>query len=376
MNPRLLLSPRRIGPSAGLLWGILAASAAPSPSGGAFRWSALPALPDPVGFAGMYAGASGGALLAAGGANFSDRPFAAGGKKVWHDRVFVLARPDGQWREAGRLPRAAAYGVSGTWRDAVVGAGGCDSRENLDLAWLMRWDGRAVAIETLPPLPFALANACGAVVGDTFYVIGGQERPDSTSALARVLALDLARPPAARRWEGRPWPDGAVARVSAAAGARQGELFLFGGTEMTVSAQGQAVTRDLADAYAFAPGRGWRRLADLPVAVASGPVPALVTGRGHLLLPVPLDTGARPTAPTADFLEYDPGANSWVAHYRDPADAAAPAARYNAPVVRWRGRYAMVSGEVAAGIRTATVVSLEERGGRPAPADRPNLPKE
>src|SRR5688572_7918347 len=70
-------------------------------------WTSLPPLPDPLGFAGPYAGVSNGALLVAGGANFPEGPPWEGHPKVWHDRIFVLERPDGQWRQADdTLPRA------------------------------------------------------------------------------------------------------------------------------------------------------------------------------------------------------------------------------------------------------------------------------
>src|SRR6185369_2510250 len=87
-------------------------------------WKALPPLPDALGVAGAFAGESGGALLVAGGANFPDKMPWEGGKKVWHDTVWVLERPDGAWREAGRLPRPLGYGVSVTHHGSVVCVGG------------------------------------------------------------------------------------------------------------------------------------------------------------------------------------------------------------------------------------------------------------
>jgi N-acetylneuraminate epimerase len=67
-------------------------------------WSKLPSLPDKEGFASMFAGVSGGALLAAGGANFPDKKPWEGGKKIWHDTVFVLEKFDGAWKVTGKLP--------------------------------------------------------------------------------------------------------------------------------------------------------------------------------------------------------------------------------------------------------------------------------
>ncbi|HCN76145.1 MAG TPA: galactose oxidase, partial [Verrucomicrobiales bacterium] len=80
--------------------------------GAEISWSPLPALPDAEGFAGSFAGVSGGALLVAGGANFPDAPPWRGGTKTWYDGIFALDRPDGAWRGAGRLPRPHGYGVS------------------------------------------------------------------------------------------------------------------------------------------------------------------------------------------------------------------------------------------------------------------------
>lgn len=79
----------------------------------AAEWSPLPPLPDAHGVAGAFAGVAGGALLVAGGANFPDGPPWQGGTKAWTDRIWVLDRPDGAWREAGRLtgPRVSLGAV-------------------------------------------------------------------------------------------------------------------------------------------------------------------------------------------------------------------------------------------------------------------------
>ena len=81
----------------------------------ALQWSTLPALPDKHGFAAPFAGVSGDALIVAGGANFPDGYPWDGGKKVFHDRIFVLSAPDGSWQVSEtRLPAPVGYGVSVT----------------------------------------------------------------------------------------------------------------------------------------------------------------------------------------------------------------------------------------------------------------------
>ena len=88
-------------------WAALVLVASPRAQGlvdGALAWDELRPLPDPVGFAGAFAGVSNGALVVAGGANFPE-----GTTKVWHDRVFVLEDPAAEWRLAStRLPRPTA----------------------------------------------------------------------------------------------------------------------------------------------------------------------------------------------------------------------------------------------------------------------------
>ena len=90
------------------------------------QWAQLPAIPDPVGLAGSFAGVSNGALLVAGGSNFGNGTPWNGGVKTWYDKIFVLEQANGSWKEAGQLPHPLAYGVSCTWQDGVIIAGGND----------------------------------------------------------------------------------------------------------------------------------------------------------------------------------------------------------------------------------------------------------
>src|SRR5688572_23974325 len=114
-------------------------------------WRDLPPVPDPVGFAGSFAGTSGGALLVAGGANFPDRKPWEGGTKVWSDRIFVLDDPAGQWKELpDRLERPLGYGVSISTPDGVVLLGGSNAAGHYaDVVQLQYADGKLTRT-TLP----------------------------------------------------------------------------------------------------------------------------------------------------------------------------------------------------------------------------------
>jgi N-acetylneuraminic acid mutarotase len=320
------------------------------------NWKQLPPLPDRVGFAGPFAGVSEGALIVAGGANFPGAMPWDGGAKVWHDSIFVLPRPDGEWITGFKLPRPLGYGVSITTPDGVLCLGGSDAREHVRDVFLLRWRDGKIETRLFPPLPRPMANGCGALVGHTIYLAGGTERPDATNALKTFWALDLRRPKETWR-ELRPWPG--PARMLAVAGASQGTFYLFSGVELTGDAAGKPVRRYLNDAWRFTPGNGWKRIADLPRAAVAAPSPAIV--RGEKLLIVSGDDGglvnfepkaAHPGFPT-DVLAYDPRADEWSRLGNSPLSRA------TAPVVEWRGLAVIPGGEPRPGRRTPEVWGLQ-----------------
>lgn len=321
----------------------------------------LAPLPDAHGFAGMFAGVSGGALLCAGGANFPGKSLAEGGKKAWSDRVFVLSDPAGPWREVGRLPRANGYGVSATWRDAVVIVGGGDAQENFRTATLMRWDGVRLSFAALPELPVPVANGCGTVVGDVLYVAGGQDAPSATSTLKRCFALNLAVGDST--WREIPWPVGQAGRILAVAAAHDGWFYLFSGADLFPNAQGQPERHYLADAWRYRPDAGWQRLADLPHSIAAAPSPAMTDGATRLVIAGGVSPEFLATLPKdaphpgfpREILSYDTTSNTWTADTPAP-DGQPP--RVTTPSAAWQDCWVIPSGEVAPGIRTPTVLSF------------------
>src|SRR4051812_16523557 len=136
------------------------------------EWSRLPALPDREGFAAMFAGVSGDALLVAGGANFPEKRPWEGGTKVWYDNVWALEKPDGTWRKAGNLPKPLAYGVSATWRNELVCIGGSNADGHHADVFSLRLGSFGVIIKHYASLPKPCANLCGALVGNIMYAAG------------------------------------------------------------------------------------------------------------------------------------------------------------------------------------------------------------
>ncbi len=312
---------------------------------------ALPPLPDKEGFAGAFAGVSGGALLVAGGANFPNKKPWEGGEKIWYDTVFVLEKPEGTWTVAGKLPRALGYGVCVTYGEQVICVGGSDAKRHFADAFQLEWRGGKLRTTQIPPLPKALANMSGALVGDTLYISGGIESPGSIAASRSTFRMDLKA--SELRWDAiEPCPG--PARMLAVAAGYDGAFWIAGGAELVVGSDGKVERKYLKDAYRYTPGKGWKRIADLPAAVVAAPSPAPADASGFFILGG--DDGSQVgTAPerhrgfSEQILRYDPKTDRWMKH----GTLSAP--RVTVPCVRWRGRWVIPSGEIRPGVRSPDV---------------------
>lgn len=321
------------------------------------RWEQLAPLAGSNGVAGAFAGVSGGALLVAGGANFPDKKPWEGGTKVWHDRVFVLESPSGAWREAGKLPSPLGYGIAISHKSGLVCIGGSDARKHHAFVRILRWFESRLEIQTLPDLPQACANMSGALVGETIYVAGGIDAPTATNAMDSLFALDLPlAKPVWRRLEPLPAPG----RMLAVAGAHGDSFYLFGGAALKPGPDGKPVREWLRDAHRYTPGKGWRRLADMPRPAVAAPSPAPVLN-GQLLI-LGGDDGAQVNTPPAehkgfprDVLAYDPKTDRWTSF------GEAPFSLVTTPAVEWNGRIVIPGGEVRPGIRSTEVWSSSPR---------------
>ena len=320
------------------------------------NWKQLPPLPDPVGLAGAFAGESGGALIVGGGANFPGLPPWEGGTKVWHDSLFVLPEAASNWLSGFKLPHPLGYGVCASIREGILCVGGSDARRHFAEVFLLTWRDGKIEPKPLPSLPHPMANGCGALVGRIFYVAGGTETPDATNALKTFwsLNLDETKP----QWrELRPWPG--EGRMLTVAGGLNDSFYLFSGVRLTADNAGRPIRHYLKDAYRFSPRTGWSRIADLPRPAVAAPSPAIP--RDGQLLVVSGDDGelvnfepksAHPGFPR-DVLAYDPVANRWTRL------GDSPLSRATAPVVFWKGRAVIVSGEARPGRRTPEVWALD-----------------
>ena len=315
------------------------------------KWSKLPPIPDALGVAAPYAGVSGTSLIVAGGANFPGGMPWEGGKKVWHDRVWALDKPDGKWREAGKLPRPLGYGVSVTARGGLVCVGGSDADRHYADTFLVTTEPDGFRIKPLAPLPIPLANMAGSLVGDSVFVAGGAEAPGEKEATNRAFMLSLEK----NEWkEIAPLPG--KARILAMA-ASDGERFMvFGGVALVPATDGKIVREYLRDAWAYG-RKGWSQLPDMPRTVAAAPSPLPVIGGRWWILGG--DDGSR-----FGFqpVEKHPGFPGVILAFKDDKwteSGVVPASRATVPVTVWHGAAIIPSGEARPGVRSPEVWRLD-----------------
>ena len=179
-----------------------------------------------------------------------------------------------------------------------------------------------------------MANGCGALVGNTFYLAGGTQKPDATNALHTFWSMDIsAKNPTWRELEAWPGP----ARMLAVAGASDGAFFLFSGVELSADSARKPVRHYLKDAYRFTPREGWKRISDLPRPAVAAPSPA-IQHDGQLLI-VSGDDGTQvnfePKSKHPGFpkevVAYDASTDRWT----NLGDS--PLSRATAPLVEWNG---------------------------------------
>lgn len=322
----------------------------------ALDWTELPPIPDTNGFAGSFAGVSNDALIVAGGTNFPDKKPWEGGTKFWYDDVFVLPKPDGEWRKAGKLPKANGYGVSITTDVGVVIVGGGNATEHFRDVVLLQWNGSTAHTSPLPPLPKPCAFMTGALSGTTIFVCGGIEHPEATKSMNTLWSLNLSDLDAG--WKVRdPLP--AAGRILAAGGAHDGAFFVFSGAALKPDADGKPAREWLQDAWQFSPTSGWKHLADPPRVAVAAPSPLPVSGERLLLIGG--DDGAlanfEPKAKHPGFprgvLSYNTASDSWT------KEGEVPFSLVTTNAVSWNGRIVIPGGEARPGVRSPAVWSQQ-----------------
>uniref|UniRef100_UPI003F540D90 hypothetical protein n=1 Tax=Akkermansia muciniphila TaxID=239935 RepID=UPI003F540D90 len=314
-------------------------------------WSPLPSLPDPEGFAGMYAGTHGETMICAGGTNFPDKPMLEGGSKTWTDRIFTLAPEAAAWTEAGTLPFPYAYGASASMEEGLLCIGGCDKSRHRKDVYLLRAANGAVTATPFPFLPIALAYTAAAVLDGKVYLTGGCERPGEQDCTNRLFMLDARQPD--QGWQELP-PLPGRGRFLHQMAAVDGVLYVLGGIGLKEQ-DGKQARELLAEAWSFTPEHGWSRLPEMPYAIAAAPTPAPVSRSGVIYLLGGDDGSGKKYTPQTNpgfnnqSLCLDTASMTW----HDGGPIAAP--RAVLPCCAWQGGFTAVNGELKPGRRSHEV---------------------
>lgn len=324
------------------------------------NWRQLPSYPQKPGVAGVLAGQHGGVLIAAGGANFPDRPPWEGGTKNYYDDIHVLLPGATEWMPAGRLPEPRGYSAVVSVPGGVLVLGGENADKVFpDTLWL-RWDGRQVAVSAGPALPAATTCPAAVLSEEHVYLASGYAAGPLRRSQAAFWRLDLCN--IAAGWITQPvWPG--PSRGQGVMAALAGSVYLFSGMETGAGPDGQPRVSYLTDAYRFRPGAGWERLPDLPRSAIAAPSPAPVSpAAARIFLLGGVDgrlAGKQPrdTRVPDSIIYFDVAAGEWKdwpQRWPDPV--------VTAPAVPWGGEWVIVSGETMAAVRTPHVWAWKTEG--------------
>lgn len=321
------------------------------------NWEKLPNLPDEEGYAGMYAGVAvdahtgAAALLAAGGANFPEKPLWEGGPKRWTDRVFLLTPDARDWSEPVKLPKPMGYGATVSLPKGVMLIGGCNADGVFRDCLLISLNSGTLQIAPLAPLPVGLTGHAAVLLDGKVYVLGGSLSPGEQDAQSSLFIYD----PAADAWsEGKSLP--ARGRFLHQMAVVSGALYVLGGIGIKPGENGRMVRDMLTEAWLYTPQGGWDRVADLPRFCAAAPTPAPVSPAGKIYLLGGDDASVKGVnSPQCHpgfhsvSLSYCPACNTWK------EEGPIPAPRAVLPCAVWNGRAVIFNGEQRPGKRSNEV---------------------
>lgn len=320
----------------------------------AVQFVPLPTLPNTPGVATPFAGVISGQLIVAGGANFPDAPPWKGGKKVWRDEVYRLHGE--RWNVAGRLDRPVAYGVSFQTPRGILCVGGSDSDRHFADSFWLTVESDHIRQSPAPALPEPVANACGAIVGNTVIIAGGTSRPDSTAALNHVFAMDLSGEPL--QWKLLTQIPGDGRMLSVAAGTDE-HFYLFSGASLEPGPDGKPKRTYLKECLMLhVPSLNWTTLPDMPAATVAAPTPAAVVAGDRIVILGGDDgsaVGFQPPEEHPGFLKKALILNTKTSTWNG---VDLPVSRVTVPLVHDGSRYLLPSGELKPGIRSPEVFEV------------------
>lgn len=350
------------------------------------KWSVVAELPsaDGVhtqpGLAGPVAGIINNHLLISGGANFPDEMPWRGGKKVYHDEIFLFKRNKGQIisnLSSQKLPQPVAYCANVMTAAGLVYLGGENEQGILDRVILIkiRDTSGELSFTELPPIPIPLTNLSAASIDNIIYAGGGNTKEGSSN---KFFSLDLAAPEA--NWQ--PLPDIPVEVAYAVMVAQSNGdhkcIYLIGGRRKNSNGLSDIFN----SVYQFdVKSNQWKAKQSLPYSVSAGTgitstdddiflfggdtgetfsKEEKLSARIRMEKDEPMDSQlvkekialleAHPGF-TRDVLVYNTLTDTWKK--ADPLPYASPV---TTTAIKWEDDIIIPSGEIKAGVRTPKII--------------------
>ncbi len=166
-----------------------------------FKWDTLAILPDDksgkpnIGVAGPVAGIVGDMLIVAGGANFPENPPWTGGKKKYHDKIYILKKKEKNhyhWVEdfSAKLNYPIAYPANVPYKKGFISVGGENDNGLLKSVIYFQWLNENLNMTLLPELPIGLTSCSAVCIKDRLYVVGGNS---GKTSLKTAFVMDLSK---------------------------------------------------------------------------------------------------------------------------------------------------------------------------------------
>ena len=236
-----------------------------------------------IGVAGPLTGVHNDVLIVAGGANFPDAMPWNGGKKKYHDEIFVLQQKRKgkfQWLDtkAFKLPFATAYGANVNTEQGIVYLGGENDKGISKSVVLLRWNKQLekVKFENLPDLPIPLTNASATVNKNIIFIAGGV----TVNAVSHnFYSLDLNN--TAAGWKQLPDLPYAVSNavMVVQSNGEKNKIYLLGGRKKNTN----AVSSFYNSVYTYdVDTKTWEEKKSIPSPKAAGT--GIAVGKNYILL--------------------------------------------------------------------------------------------
>jgi len=212
------------------------------------------------GLAGPLAGIASNCLVVGGGSNFEGALPWNGGKKLYHNQLYVLQRNNkGQYTwlpQRTTLSANLAYCASVTTKEGIICIGGENEHGPLKSVFLLSLKNKIISFSPLPDLPIPLSSSGAAIIGSSIFVAGGL---DAKGAVSSFLCLDLAT----QKLEWNRLPDLPVALshavVAAQSNGKEKCIYVIGGR-----VKNNVLTQFLTSVWEYTPSsRSWKNVGEI-----------------------------------------------------------------------------------------------------------------